>query len=323
MSETPLVSIVTASFNSADYIEAAIRSVAAQDYPNIEHLVIDGGSTDGTVEILKRYDGRVVWVSEPDGGQSDAINKGFRRARGEILGWLDADNIYEPGAVGEAVSRLVREPELGMVYGGVYDVDEAGRVEREYMPPEFTLVGFLLYHEFNFIPPSSVFMRRGALERAGLLDPDLHYTMDFDLWLRMGLRAKVARVKRFWSRFLLRGTSKTGSQMEKFGWDILRVMERFFERRDLPEDVRENERMIRARLYQHAADRIITGDFSRGREYYRRALMAAPMAASGQLWRTTAYLYYRDSMFGRVYRGMKERARKTRKLTEDAEQQKK
>lgn len=305
MSETPLVSIVTASYNSGDYIEAAIRSVEAQDYPNIEHLVIDGASTDGTVDILGKYDGRVLWTSEPDKGQSDAINKGFARARGEILGWLDADNVYEPGAVREAVQRLVRERETGMVYGGVYDVDESGRIEREYMPPEFTLADFLLYHEFNFIPPSSVFIRRGVLERAGYLDSDLHYTMDFDLWLRVGLVAEVRRVESFWSRFLLRDTSKTGSRMDMFGWDILTVMQRFFERGDLPESVRKNERRIRARLYQHAADRIITADFRQGREYYRRALMTAPFDASARLWRTTAYLYYRDSLAGRIYRGMK------------------
>lgn len=305
MSETPLVSIVTASYNSADYIEAAIRSVAAQDYPNIEHLVIDGASTDGTVDILRKYDGCIWWVSEPDKGQSDAINKGFIRARGEILGWLDADNVYEPGAVSEAVRQLALQPETGMVYGGVYDVDESGRIERQYMPPEFTLTDFLLYHEFNFIPPSSVFMRRGALDRAGHLDTDLHYTMDFDLWLRMGLVAEVRRVEGFWSRFLLRDTSKTGSRMDMFGWDILTVMERFFERGDLPKDVRKNKRRIRARLYQHAADRIITGDFQQGREYYRRALTTAPFDASARLWRTTAYLYYRDSALGRIYRGIR------------------
>lgn len=307
--ELPLVSIVTASFNSADYIESAIASVAAQDYPRIEHIVIDGGSSDATVEILRRYDGRIVWVSEPDGGQSDAINKGWRRARGEVVGWLDADNRYEPGAIREAVEMLERDREAGLVYGGVYDVNEAGRVEREYMPPEFTLLGFLLYHEFNFIPPSSVFMRRAALERAGLLDVELHYTMDFDLWLRMGLSTKIIRAERFWSRFLLRETSKTGSAMEKFGWDILRVTERLFARKDLPRELRRNERRIRARMYEHAADRIITGDFQNGRKYYRRAIAASPLSASRRLWRTAAYLYYRDSILGRTYRGMKARSR--------------
>ena len=305
VTEMPLVSIVTASYNSADYLEAAIRGVQSQDYPRLEHLVIDGGSSDGTIECLKRYGDQIVWVSEPDRGQSDAINKGWQRAKGEILGWLDADNTYEPGAIREAVELLQSDPQIGMVYAGVYDVDEAGRVERRYMPPPFTLADFLLYHEFNFIPPSSVFMRRAALESAGMLDVDLHYTMDFDLWMRMGLKTKVVRAEKFWSRFLLRDSSKTGSQMERFGWDILRVMERFFARPDLPAEIRQQEREIRARLYEHAADRIIIGDFKNGRRYYLRALAQSPGAASRRLWQKVAYLYYRDSIFGKTYRGVK------------------
>ncbi|MEP7271857.1 MAG: glycosyltransferase family 2 protein [Acidobacteriota bacterium] len=301
--ECPLVSIVTASYNSSAYIEKAIRSVAAQDYPNIEHLIIDGGSTDRTVEILERFDDRITWVSEPDKGQSDALNKGWARAGGKILGWLDADNVYEPGAVREAVEKL--SGDTGMVYGGVRDIDERGEVVREYMPPEFTLRGFLLFHEFNFIPPSSVFVKREALDRSGLLDQALHYTMDFDLWLRLSLVTKIVREPRFWSRFLLRETSKTGSQMDRFGWDILRVSEKFFSRDDLPREVRDAEREIRARLLEHAADRVVTSDFAEGRRLYLRALKTAPFAARAALWRKVAYLYYRDSFVGRTYRGMK------------------
>ncbi len=301
--ERPLVSIVTASYNSSDYIEKAIRSVAVQDYPNIEHIIIDGGSTDGTLEVLKRFKDRITWVSEPDRGQSDGLNKGWARARGTILGWLDADNVYEPTAVREAVETL--SSDAGMVYGGVHDVDENGSVVREYMPPDFTLRGFLLFDEFNFIPPSSVFVKREALDRSGPLDPDLHYTMDFDLWLRLSLVTRIVRAPRFWSRFLLRDTSKTGSQMDGFGWDILRVTEKFLGRDDLPEEVREAESAIRARLLEHAADRITTSDFPEARRLYLRALTTSPFAARAALWRKVAYLYYRDSFVGRIYRGMK------------------
>lgn len=303
----PLVSIVTASFNSAAYLAKAIDSVRAQDYPNIEHLVIDGGSKDGTVELLRSYGDRVTWVSEPDRGQSHALNKGWSRARGEIFGWLDADNVYEPTAIREAVALLNGRADAGMVYGGVLDVDEQGHVVREYMPPEFTLREFLLFAEFNFIPPSSVFMRREALLRAGLLDVDLHYTMDFDLWLRMGLTTTVIRAPRFWSKFLLRDSSKTGSEMSRFGWDILRVMEKFFGRVDLPEDIRRMAAEIKARMLEHAADRVILDNLLEGRKLYLRALNAAPMSASRELWRKTAYLYYRDSLVGRTYRGVKRR----------------
>ncbi len=302
---TPLVSIVTASLNAVEHLERAIASVAAQSYPRIEHIVVDGGSSDGTVELLRRYDGRIEWISEPDRGQSDAINKGFSRARGEIVGWLDADNVYEPGAVAEAVELLERRPDAGVVYGGVRDVDVSGRIVRDYMPPDFTLERFLLYHEFNFMPPSSTFIRREALERAGLLDVDLHYTMDFDLWLRLGLATNFARCESFWSRFLLRDESKTGSQMARFGWDILKVAENFLARPDLPADIRRKESQVRARMLEHAADRIITNDFENGRKYYAMALREAPLSASMRLMRTVAYLYYRDSFVGKTYRGMK------------------
>jgi glycosyltransferase involved in cell wall biosynthesis len=305
--QRPLVSVVTASFNSAPYLVKAIDSVAAQDYPNIEHIVIDGGSKDGTVELLRSYGDRVTWVSEPDRGQSHALNKGWSRARGEILGWLDADNVYEPTAISEAVALLNQRQDIGMVYAGVRDVDEQGRVVREYMPPDFSLHDFLLFPEFNFIPPSSVFMRRDALFGAGLLDLDLHYTMDFDLWIRMGLTTKVIRSPRFWSRFLLRDSSKTGSEMSRFGWDILVVMERLFKRKDLPEEVQRAGREIRARMLEHAADRVILDNLLEGRKLYLRALNAAPLSASRELWRKTAYLYYRDSLLGRTYRGVKTR----------------
>ncbi len=304
---TPLVSIVTASYNSAPFIERAIRSVAEQSYTNIEHVIVDGGSTDGTLDVLKACGKRITWISEPDRGQSDALNKGWARARGTILAWLDADNVYEPNAVQDAVDCFTRDSRAGMVYGGVRDVDETGSVIREYMPPDFTLSGLLLFDEFNFIPPSSVFMRRQALERAGELDVELHYTMDFDLWLRMALVTRIVRAPHFWSRFLLRETSKTGSQIARFGWDLLEVTERFLGRDDLPADVRRLEDKVRARLYEHAADRIVLEDPVEGRRWYLRALKAAPRSARAALWRKVAYLYYRDSLLGRTYRGMKTR----------------
>ncbi|MBF8255796.1 MAG: hypothetical protein HW375_703 [Anaerolineales bacterium] len=113
----PLVSIVTPSYNQARYLETAIRSVLAQDYPRVEYIVMDGGSTDGSLEILQRYSEFFrIWSSEPDRGQADAINKGLRLARGEFVAWLNSDDAYLPGAVDEAVDALMRDPTLGMVY---------------------------------------------------------------------------------------------------------------------------------------------------------------------------------------------------------------
>src|SRR5689334_11566829 len=124
----PLVSIITPSLNQAAFIESAIDSVLTQDYPKIEYIVIDGGSTDGTLDILRRYGDRVRWLSEPDAGQSDAIDKGVRLTHGEILAWLNADDAYLPGAVSLAVAAFAEDPARALVYGDAQDIDIHGHV---------------------------------------------------------------------------------------------------------------------------------------------------------------------------------------------------
>ncbi|MCJ7530019.1 MAG: glycosyltransferase, partial [Anaerolineales bacterium] len=125
----PLVSIVTPSYNQAQFLETTIRSVLDQVYPNLEYMVVDGGSTDGSREIIRKYADRLAWwVSEHDRGQTDAINKGFTRAHGDILAWLNSDDTYEPEAVAEAVTFLQTHPDVGMVYGDANFIDEQGQV---------------------------------------------------------------------------------------------------------------------------------------------------------------------------------------------------
>src|SRR5512141_1228507 len=129
MIEHSLVSIITPSFNQAPYIEATIQSVLGQDYPRIEYIIIDGGSTDGTVDVIRKYESRLAnWVSEKDKGQTDAINKGFARAKGDILAWLNSDDTYEPGAIRAAVQYLQAHPETGLVYGDCNFINVSGQV---------------------------------------------------------------------------------------------------------------------------------------------------------------------------------------------------
>jgi len=140
MSEQPLVSIVTPSFNQVKYLEETIRSVLEQDYPKIEYIVIDGGSTDGSVEVIRKYADRLAyWVSEADRGQTDAINKGFATAHGSILAWLNSDDTYKPGAVSEAVAYLQNHPNIGMVYGDLDFIDEQSKIIGNSPPPKPTL----------------------------------------------------------------------------------------------------------------------------------------------------------------------------------------
>ena len=186
MSDLLLVSIVTPSYNQAQFLEETILSVLNQDYPNIEHIIIDGGSTDGSVDIIRKYENRLAyWVSEPDEGQSHAINKGFAKAHGEIFAWLNSDDTYLPGAVRSAVQFLMEHPDVAVVYGDANDIDDNGELIKRRRAEEFNLNRL---YERNFIPQPTAFFRRAAFEEVGGLDINFHYRMDRDLWIKMALK---------------------------------------------------------------------------------------------------------------------------------------
>lgn len=180
----PLVTIVTPSYNQGRYLRDAIDSVLAQDYPHVEYLVVDGGSSDETRDVLASYNGRVSWTSEPDRGQAHAINKGFRRARGSILGWLNSDDVYAPGAISRAVEAFRSNPDAGLVYGNGGILDQAGKVVRRFEEIEpFSL--WRLVHCLDYILQPAAFFRREDAVRVGLLDEELEFALDWDLWIRL------------------------------------------------------------------------------------------------------------------------------------------
>ena len=183
----PLVTIVTPSFNQGRFIEETILSVLNQDYPNIEYLVIDGGSTDDTLNILRKYDNRLTWVSEFDQGQSHAINKGLIMANGEILSWLNSDDTYEPGAVSSAVEYLNCNQEVMMVYGEGNLVDEQGNLITRFPTNKNFDLWSLLYQLDNIMQPST-FFRNVVIRELGFLDESIYWCMDFEYWLRIGSR---------------------------------------------------------------------------------------------------------------------------------------
>ncbi|PTL36668.1 hypothetical protein CLG94_03015 [Candidatus Methylomirabilis limnetica] len=186
----PLVSIVTPSYNQGRFIEETILSVLTQDYPNIEYIVIDGASTDNTLDILKKYEGRLTWISEPDLGQSHAINKGFRMAKGEILAWLNSDDTYLPGAIGKVVQHFQANPAAMMVYGEGYLIDEHSRIKQRFpYTEEFNL--WKLIYLWDNILQQTAFFRGQIFDHIDLLDENLHYGMDWDLWIRIGKKFRV------------------------------------------------------------------------------------------------------------------------------------
>ncbi len=178
----PRISVVTPSYNQARYLEESIRSVLCQEYPNLEYIVIDGGSSDGSVGIIDKYRSLLARaVSEPDRGQAHAVNKGMSMAGGDILAFLNSDDLYLPGALYSAARYFVDHPDVEMIYAHAHRVDASGRVFERRVAPEFDLARLL---RSCFIRQPTVFMRRSLWDRVGPFDESLHRCMDYDYWLR-------------------------------------------------------------------------------------------------------------------------------------------
>lgn len=222
MPPIPLVSIVTPSYNQGRFLETTIRSVLEQDYPRVEYIIVDGGSTDNSPEIIRRYADRLAWwVSERDQGQTDAINKGFGRAHGEILAWINSDDVYQPGAIAEAVAFLQAHPKAGMVYGDASFIDEAG-VEIGRFPAAQT-DHRRLRQGYVHIPQQASFFRADLWKRVGPLDPSFYFAMDYDLWVRLSALAPLVYLPRLWAAFRLHGDAKTISADDRCWPEMLRV----------------------------------------------------------------------------------------------------
>jgi glycosyltransferase involved in cell wall biosynthesis len=210
------ISIVTPSFNGRAYLEQAARSVLSQQGAfDLEWIVVDGGSTDGTVEFLRSIrDDRVRWSSEADRGQSHAINKGLALAGGDVVAWLNTDDLYAPGALAAAADAFQRHPAAQWLAGRYEIIDADGAVIRpavaRYKERSLRRYSYRALLRENFVSQPAVFWRREFGRRVGPLDESLHYTMDYDLWLRMGREVAPLRVDRVLAQFRLHGGSKSG-----------------------------------------------------------------------------------------------------------------
>lgn len=221
----PLVTIVTPSYNQAPFLEATIRSVLEQDYPRIEYVVIDGGSTDGSVETIKKYADRLAyWVSEKDRGQTEAINKGFARATGDILAWINSDDTYEPGAIREAVDWMQAHPDAGLVYGDANFIDDDGNVIGRF--PAAQTDYRRLRGGYVHIPQQAAFFRRDLWQKVGPLDPSFFFAMDYDLWVRIAKVAPLLYTRHVWANFRLHGDSKTLIANDRCWPEMIRVHRR-------------------------------------------------------------------------------------------------
>ena len=245
----PLVSIVTPSYNTGIFIEETILSVKNQTYPHIEHIIMDAGSTDGSVDIIRKYEGtyNMSWISEPDKGQSDAINRGWQKSRGEIICWLNSDDTYLPQTVETAVDFLENHPDAGMVYGECHIINENSAITGRCQARVFDLKRMLC--RGNLIPQPATFWRRDVLNEVGELDTELHYSMDFDYWLRIALKYNIAYIPQYLANFRRCPGTKSVSQSASFALDQLHVVNKLYALPELPPEVKQLERHSYSRAY--------------------------------------------------------------------------
>ena len=217
-----LVSVITPSFNQASYLEQTIQSVLNQDHPSVEYIVVDGASTDGSVEIIKKYANKFAyWISEKDRGQADAINKGFARASGEIVAWLNSDDYYLPGTISAAVKVFDENPDAVLVYGNMLAVDEHGKTFNTLNYKQLTLEDLLC---FQIIGQPAVFMRRSALQNTSGLDASFHFLLDHLLWIRLAQFGRILHVDRTWAAARYHAEAKNRAKAAEFGREAFRIL---------------------------------------------------------------------------------------------------
>lgn len=220
MKHFPKITIVTPSYNQAAFIEEALWSVKNQRYPLVEHCVVDGGSTDETVKILNRYSSQsgwehLRWISEPDRGQSDALNKGFRMATGDIVGWLNSDDRYRRGCFHAVLDEFANSPGTDLLYGDYTYIDERGRVWKIRREIEFSRF-ILSYHRVLYIPTTSTFFRRRIFDEDNWIDLRFHYAMDYEFFLRLAEKGyRFQHVPKLLADFRWHRDSKSGAHPEK------------------------------------------------------------------------------------------------------------
>lgn len=302
LSPHPLVSVVTPSYNQANFLEQTLRSVLEQDYARIEYLVVDGASTDGSVEIIKRYakslesdsllpvqkrasalQSRFIdwWVSEKDSGQGEAINKGLTRATGEIVAWLNSDDYYLPDAVSSAVRIFQQNPDVSLVYGDMLAVNENGQTFNRLKYKQLSLEDLLC---FQIIGQPAVFFRREAYEKAGGLDTTFHFMLDHHFWIRIAQHGRIMHVPQTWAAARYHSQAKNRLKAAEFGRDAFRILDWAQSQPGLAETVAGVARRARASANRvDARYRLDAGQSTSALRAWFRALFIHPPTALARL----------------------------------------
>lgn len=277
-----LVSIITPSYNQAKYLEQTITSVLEQSYPSIEYIVVDGKSKDNSIDIIKKYaDKLAYWVSEKDKGQADAINKGFSRATGEIIAWLNSDDYYLPGAVQAVVKVFEENPDIVLVYGNMLAVNEHGVTFNTMNYRQLTLKDLLC---FNIIGQPAVFMRRSALQQTSGLDATFHFLLDHLLWIQIAKQGKILHVNQTWAAARYHAEAKNVSKAAEFGREAFRILETIAQDKDLAKALLSVDRRAHASAFRVDARYLLDGGYpAKALQQWFRALFIHPPTALGRM----------------------------------------
>lgn len=257
MKNKPLISIITPSYNQSDYLEMAMLSVLDQDYPNLEYIVVDGNSTDGSQEIIKKYADRLAWwVSEKDNGQADAFNKGLSHANGKYIGWLNSDDLYINGTISEAIDLLESNPEVAFVFGDVQSINEQGQITNIMKYGHWDLVDLM---QFKIIGQPAVFMRKDLLVSTAALDTSYHFLLDHHLWLRLASKAPIMYSNKIWAAARFHATAKNVAHAAEFGKEAYQLVEWMEKNPDLNQIFMSNHKKILAGAHRINARYLLDG----------------------------------------------------------------
>lgn len=284
------------AYNYAHYLDEAIKSVLSQSYPNVELIVLDDGSTDGTREVLEKYTGQFHWETQENMGQSETLNKGWRISRGEILAYLSADDVLLPDAVEISVAQLAANPDVVLTYCDYELIGMNSAVIRRVNAPDFDYREMVV--KFVCPPGPGAFLRRTAFEAAGFWDASLRQIPDYDYWLRLGLQGRFLRINTVLAQFRVHGSSQSFAKAdERKSTEYVRVVERYFRSRNVPGDVLESKAEALSNAHIVAAhSHFRSGRYLKGLSQFRQSVALYPR----NLFSTRTFKFLGHGLFNRL-----------------------